>query len=291
MRILVTGAAGMLGRAVEKALKGRHDAACVDLGDGDLRRGADVARLFDRHRPEWILHCAAYTDVDRAESDRDEAREVNAGATANLAAACDAAVCGLTAVSTDYVFPGDAGAGYGEDDPRDPVNFYGRTKAEAEEAVEAMSAPGQIVRTSWLFGPGPKNFVRTIRSLLNERESLSVVDDQRGCPTYAPDLAEVLVFLAENGTAGRYHATNGGACTWFELARETARLCGHDPARIRPCASDAYPTPARRPASSVLLSSRLEEQGCPPRPTWQDAVARYASWLAIHEPVAAPEER
>ena len=281
----------MLGRAAASALQGHHDAACVDLAEGDLTRRADVDRLFARHRPEWVLHCAAYTDVDGAETSRDLAHAVNAGATENLAAACDAAGCGLTALSTDYVFAGDALDGYFEDDPRHPLNAYGASKAAGEQAVEAMTAPWQIVRTSWLFGAGPRNFVRTIRRLLAERETLTVVDDQRGCPTYATDLAAVLMFLAENGRPGRYHATNEGVCTWFEFAGEVARLCGHDPGRIRPCGSDAYPTPARRPACSVLRSTRLEELGCPARPHWRDAAARYMAWLAVHEPDPSRESR
>ncbi len=291
MRILVTGAKGMLGRAVATTLQGHHDAVCVDLAEGDLRRADDVARLFDRHRPEWVLHCAAYTDVDGAESARDLAHAVNADATANLAGACDEAGCGLTSVSTDYVFPGDAPDGYHEDDPRRPVNAYGQSKAAGEVAVEAMTAPWQIVRTSWLFGPGPKNFVRTIRRLLAEREILNVVDDQRGSPTYAPDLAAVLAFLAEDGSSGRFHATNAGVCSWYDFAREVARLSGHDPERVQPCRSDAFPTPAKRPACSVLMSSRLEDLGCPPRPHWQDAAARYVAWLDIHEPDPSREER
>ncbi len=295
MKILVTGAAGMLGRSVMEEL-GARDAAGVDLPDGDLSRAADVERLFAAHRPDQVIHCAAFTDVDGAETLRDEARAANATATARLAEACDRHGCGLTAVSTDYVFAGDAVEGYREDDPRDPLNFYGQTKAEGEEAVEAMTAPWRIVRTSWLFGHGPRNFVRTIRRLLTERETLTVVNDQRGRPTYAPDLARVLVHLIDGDAVGRFHATNAGTCTWYDLACETARRCGADPARIGPCGTDAYPTPAKRPACSVLLSSRLEEAGCPDRPDWRDAVDRYVAWLDEHEPVdgagrRAPEDR
>ncbi len=279
MRVLVTGSAGMLGGAVVEALAGTHEVRGVDLPDGDLTVPGDVADLFARHRPEWTIHTAAYTDVDGAESDRARAEAVNGTATAALAAACDAAGAGLTYVSTDYVFAGETDAGYTEDNARDPVNAYGATKAAGEAAVEAMSGPRQIVRTSWLFGPGPRNFVLTIRRLLAQRPTLSVVDDQRGCPTYAPDLARVLIFLLEACPGGVFHATNAGACTWYDFAREIARLSGADPERIEPCGSDAYPTPARRPRCSVLLSRNLEAQGCPPRPPWQDALARYIAWL------------
>jgi len=135
------------------------------------------------------------------------------------------------------------------------------------------------VRTSWLFGDGRVNFVKTIRRLLGERETLTVVDDQSGCPTYAEDLARVLGFLVTSGRRGIFHGTNAGACTWFEFAREIARRSGQDPERIGPCASDAFPRPARRPACSILRSRRLEEAGCPPRPPWQDALGRYLELL------------
>jgi len=279
VRILVTGSAGMLGRAVVAALADDHEVTGVDLPDGDLTVAGDVAALFERYRPEWTVHTAAYTDVDGAESDRHRAAAVNGEATAAVAEACDAAGAGLTYISTDYVFAGEAADGYDEDDARDPVNAYGATKAAGEAATESMSGPWQIVRTSWLFGPGPRNFVLTVRRLLAERDTLKVVDDQTGCPTFAPDLARVLAYLMRARPAGVFHATNAGACTWYAFAREIARLSGDDPRRARPCGSGAYPTPARRPRCSILKSRNLEACGCPARPTWQDALARYIAWL------------
>ena len=146
--------------------------------------------------------------------------------------------------------------------------------------MEAATVPWQIVRTSWLFGDGKVNFPKTIRRLLGERETLTVVDDQRGNPTYAVDLARVLGYLVTRRARGIFHGTNAGVCTWFEFAREVARLCDADPERITPCDSSAYPTVAKRPAFSVLASRRLEAAGCAPRPTWQDALARYLDLLA-----------
>jgi dTDP-4-dehydrorhamnose reductase len=142
-----------------------------------------------------------------------------------------------------------------------------------------MTGQWQIVRTSWLFGPGPRNFVLTIRRLLAERHELRVVEDQVGCPTYAPDLANILLFLVETRSPGFYHATNRGSCSWFAFAREIARQSGADPQRIRPCSTVEFPTPAKRPACSILRSRRLEALGYGPRPTWQDALARYLQWL------------
>ncbi len=291
MRVLVTGAAGMLGRAVVAAAAPRHAVAGVDLADGDLADPAVIARLLDRHAPDWVVHCAAYTDVDGAEADLDRALAANAVATGHLARACAAAGRGLTLVSTDYVFAGTNAAGYDEEAPRAPLGHYGATKALAEEAVEAAGGRWQIARTSWLFGPGPKNFVLAIRRALAEPAPLRVVADQRGCPSYAPDLAAVLVFLLENGTPGPYHATNRGACTWHEFAREIARREGHDPERVLPCATSDWPTPARRPACSVLRSRRLEALGCPPRPPWTDALDRYLAWLAAGDPGAPAQGR
>jgi dTDP-4-dehydrorhamnose reductase len=280
MRILVTGADGQLGRACRDAfLAAGHDTTGIDLPDGDLAASGTAGALLAAHRPGRVIHCAAYTAVDRAESERDAALAGNATATANLARACEAAGVALTAVSTDYVLAGTDPHGYTEDAPRAPINWYGETKARAEAAVATLTVPWQVVRTSWLFGHGPQNFVRTIRRLLGERERLRVVDDQRGCPTYAPDLAELLVALAGCDATGIFHGTNSGDCTWYEFAREIARLGGEDPDRIQPCSSEEFPTPARRPACSILRDERTAALGLPPRPPWRDALARYVTWL------------
>lgn len=281
MRILVTGAEGMLGHAVASRLAGAHEVRGVDLADGDLADAGVVRRIVADAAPDWIVHCAAWTDVEGAETRRDEAMRANADATAHLAALCAGRGAGLTYISTDYVFDGRGErGGYDEDDPRAPLNHYGLTKARGEEAVQAMTAPWQIVRTSWLFGDGRVNFVKTIARLLGERETLQVVDDQVGCPTYAGDLAAVLEFLVSSGRRGIFHGTNAGACSWHAFACEIARRTGHDPARVLPCASAAFPRPAPRPACSVLRSRRLEEAGCPARPGWPDALGRYLDLLA-----------
>jgi dTDP-4-dehydrorhamnose reductase len=278
LNVLVTGAAGMLGRAVMDRFKGA--AVGVDLADGDLADPVAVNRIFSEHTPSWVVHCAAFTDVDGAERARETAHAANATATANVAYACQLSQAGLTYVSTDYVFAGTAEAGYLEADAPAPVNHYGATKAAGEAVVETLTTPWQIVRTSWLFGDAPRNFVLTIRRLLAERETLRVVDDQRGSPTYADDLAAVLHCLVGSGARGIFHVTNAGVCTWFEFARAIARGLGADPARVEPCASDAFPTPAPRPACSVLIDTRLTGVGCAPAPPWPDALVRYLGRLA-----------
>ncbi len=285
MKVLVTGCDGMLGRAVMARLDAGHELVGIDLPDGDLTDPQVVDDLIDRHGPQWVLHCAAWTNVDGAETAQAEAMAANGEATGHLAAACARTGVGLTLISTDYVFNGVAGAGYSEDGDREPVNHYGLTKARAEEYVEQLTTPWQIVRTSWLFGDGKVNFIKTMRRLLGERETLRVVNDQSGCPTYVDDLADVLAFLVAGSHQGVFHATNQGATTWFDLAREVASCLGTDPNRIHACPSDEYPTPAVRPANSVLMSAHLEAVGCPARPTWQDAVARYVARLENNDVV------
>lgn len=287
MKILVTGCEGMLGRAVMGRLADRHDMFGVDLTDGDLTGDGVAEGIVTRVRPDWIIHCAAWTDVDGAETARDAAMAVNATATEMVGQAAARLGAGLTFISTDYVFNGREGNGYLEDSPREPVNYYGLTKARAEEIVEQLATPWQIVRTSWLFGDGKVNFIKTIRRLLAERDTLRVVSDQCGCPTYTGDLAAVLEFLVAGRHEGIFHGTNQGTTSWHGLAREVARCVGTAPERIVACPSSEYPTPATRPANSVLLSRRLEAAGCPARPRWQAAVAQYVNRLAAGD-VAFP---
>jgi dTDP-4-dehydrorhamnose reductase len=278
MKILVTGSEGMLGRAVMLRLAGQHAMTGVDLADGDLTDPRAVKDIVAGAAADWVVHCAAWTDVDGAESSPDQAMAANAGATENLARECGLIGAGLCLISTDYVFDGK-GDGFNEQDQRCPVNHYGLTKARAEEIVEAMRGPWQILRTSWLFGDGRVNFVKTIRGLLETRDKLRVVEDQHGCPTYADDLADIIGFLVSGQFHGIFHGTNADSGTWFELAREIAAGCGTDPDRIEPCPSSEYPTAAVRPSCSILHSSSLEEAGCPARPAWRDAVLRYLRFL------------
>ena len=236
MKILVTGCEGMLGQAVMTRLASAHDLIGVDLADADLTQADQVQALLQRVDPEWVIHCAAWTDVDGAETAREACMAVNGLATELMVENCDRQQAGLTYLSTDYVFNGRGGAmGYAEDQKRDPINYYGLTKARGEEAVEAMNGPWQIVRTSWLFGDGATNFPKTIRRLLGQKPQLKVVADQRGCPTYAEDLADILGFLVSSDSRGIFHGTNSGQCTWFELAREIAGLIMVDTQRIAAC--------------------------------------------------------
>ncbi|MFF8290243.1 dTDP-4-dehydrorhamnose reductase [Streptomyces sp. NPDC016309] len=271
MTWVVTGAGGMLARDV---------LAC--LGDGATgltRRDLDVT---DRDavlaalrglRPSVVVNCAAWTAVDDAETREADALAVNGTAVRHLAEACAAVGSALVHVSTDYVFDGRARVPYAESAVPGPRTAYGRTKLAGERAVlEVLPERGYVVRTAWLYGAGGGGFVRAMIRAEAHRDGVDVVDDQRGQPTWSADVAHRLVRLV-GAPPGIYHATNGGDGTWYDLARETFRLLGADPARVRPVTSAAHPRPAPRPAYSVLGHDRWREAGLPaPRP-WRDALA------------------
>lgn len=279
-RWLVVGAAGMLGRD----LVGRFDDAGADvLGLDrqalDVTDAAAVRATLAGCRPDVVVNCAAWTAVDDAESREAEALRVNGEAAAHLAMASAESGAIMLQVSTDYVFAGDAETPYAEDDRPDPRTAYGRTKLAGERAVrDALPYHGYVVRTAWLYGAGGANFVRTMIRLERSKDTLDVVDDQRGQPTWTSDLAGQLIALGRAAVAGRapagiYHGTSSGDGTWFDLARETFRLLGADPARVRPTTSDAYVRPAPRPAYSVLGHGRWRDAGIAPIRDWRDSLA------------------
>ena len=272
--LLVIGSLGQLGRATVAAAERRglrvtgHDLDTVDITDPAAVDGC-VAEVC----PDWVCNCAAFTDVDGAETREDEAMAVNGAAVGHLAAACNRHGAGLLHVSTDYVFPGTGDRPYREDDPVAPLGVYGRSKLVGE--LRAVTADRfMVVRTSWLFGHGGRNFVEAIRDQIEAgRDRLRVVADQEGCPTYASDLAEALLDLTAIGATGVVHAANDGATTWHGFAVEIARQLGAEVA-IEPAATGDLPRPAPRPTYSVLDTSRLTGlRG--PLPPWQDALTRY----------------
>ncbi len=267
---LVVGAAGMLGRAMLAACRasGRH-ATGADLGDIDITDAASVQRTISPEC-EIVINCAAYTDVDRAESEEELAHAVNALGPSNLARRCAEIGATLVHISTDYVFDGRASAPYRTTAQRQPIGAYGRTKAAGEEAIESSDCGALIVRTSWLYAPWGKNFVRTIARLCAEKDELRVVNDQRGRPTSAEGLAGTILGLLDANCRGVRHATDGGECTWFELATLIARESGGG-CRVLPCTTEEFPRPAPRPRYSVLDLSETEAVVGPMR-FWQDAV-------------------
>ncbi|MDN3022930.1 dTDP-4-dehydrorhamnose reductase [Streptomyces sp. S.PB5] len=286
---LVTGAGGMLGQDVQARLAAAGekftalDRTALDLTDADA-----VQRALELHRPAVVVNCAAWTAVDDAETREAEALAINGDAPAHLAAACARTGAVLLHVSTDYVFAGDATTPYAEDASTAPRSAYGRTKLAGEQAVLGIER-GYVVRTAWLYGTGGPNFVRTMIKLAGIKDTLDVVDDQRGQPTWSADLAGLLVELGRGalvGTApaGIYHGTSSGETTWYGFTREIFRLLGTDPDRVRPTTSEAFVRPAPRPAYSVLGHERFAAAGIEPLRDWRVALTEaFPEILRVHE--------
>ncbi|WDV56373.1 dTDP-4-dehydrorhamnose reductase [Streptomyces coeruleorubidus] len=278
MRWLVTGAGGMLGHDVAEELTRRgEDVVGLDRAALDITRPAAVDTAVREHRPDLVVNCAAYTAVDDAESDEARALEINGDGPRLLARACAAHDARLIHVSTDYVFSGEAReTPYPEDHPTGPRTAYGRTKLAGERAVlEELPGASAIVRAAWLYGVHGTNFVRTMIGLEARRDTLDVVDDQRGQPTWSADVAERIADLGVRlgpDAHGVFHATNSGEATWYELAREVFSLIGADPDRVRPTSSAAFPRPAPRPAYSALAHRRWQEIGLPLPRDWRSAL-------------------
>lgn len=274
MRLLVTGAAGMLGRDVVAAASDHEVVARaraeLDITDGDAVRAAIAAAA-----PDAIINCAAWTDVDGAETHEAEATAVNGTGAGHLAAAAGDAL--LVHVSSDYVFDGLAREPYREDAQPDPQGAYGRSKLAGEHAVTQAGGRAAIVRASWLFGPHGRNFVDTMRRLGAERDELSVVDDQVGCPTYTGHLAAALIEIAERGLTGVLHVAGAGHCSWFDLARATFEETGIA-IRVRPQSTADAGRPAPRPAFSALQSTRSDAPVLPP---WREGLRAHLARVEV----------
>ncbi|WP_443060210.1 dTDP-4-dehydrorhamnose reductase [Streptomyces sp. NBC_00444] len=277
---LVTGAGGMLAQGVLGRLaEAGEQVVALDRAALDLTDRIAVQQALELHRPALVVNCAAWTAVDDAETREAEALAINGDGPAHLAAACASTGTVLLHVSTDYVFAGDAEEPYAEDAPTAPRSAYGRTKLAGEQAVlKTLPEHGYVVRTAWLYGTGGPNFVRTMIRLAGERETLDVVNDQRGQPTWSADLAGLLLALgcgalAGTAPAGVYHGTSSGETTWYGFTREIFRLLGTDPDRVRPTTSEAFVRPAPRPAYSVLGHDRFRAAGIEPPRDWRAALA------------------
>jgi dTDP-4-dehydrorhamnose reductase len=270
-RWLVVGSSGMLGQDVVAALRGR-DVTGVARPEVDVVDLVSVTDAVAGH--DVVVNCTAWTAVDDAETHEAEAFAVNGVGPANLARACAATGAWLVHVSTDYVFAGDATTPYAEDAAIAPRSAYGRTKAAGEWAVRAeLPDRSLIVRTAWLYGAQGQNFVKTMRALEGQRETLDVVDDQLGQPTWSGDLAARLVLAIDHGVpAGTYHGTASGQTTWMGLARKVFELVGADPERVHPTTTDRFPRPAPRPAYSVLGHDAWTRAGLAPMRAWDDAL-------------------
>lgn len=279
MRILITGAGGMLGYALAPALAPAHQVTGLDIADCDIRDRDAVRKTFRAHRPELVMHLAAYTDVDGCELDARRADECNGEGARNVAQACKELGATMLYMSTDYVFDGNQDQAYNEDAPPNPINAYGRSKLQGERHVQALLDRYFIVRTSWLFGPQGRNFVATILGVAKQGRELRVVNDQRGSPTYTRHLASKLSQLAGTKQYGVYHITGSGSCSWFEFARAIVDLGGFRDVPVAPISSDQCGRPARRPANSVLENRRISSEGLGLLPHWMEGLGSYIEEL------------
>lgn len=265
----------MLGQDLTAQLARRHQLVPLNRRDGDITDSNLTAKTVERSKADVVIHAAAFTAVDECERQPARAFQVNAEGTRNVAQACRRAGLPVLYLSTDYVFDGEKAAPYVEDDAPNPVNVYGRSKLEGERNVRELLERFWIVRTSWLFGPLGKNFVRAILERAREGEPLRVVNDQFGAPTYTEDLAEKLEQILERGKPGIYHVTNAGYCSWFDFAQEVLRQAGLSQVKISPIPTCASDRPARRPRNSCLANTRLEAEGLGALRPWQQALERY----------------
>lgn len=279
-RWIVTGAGGQLGSCLAAQLResSSDEVVAFDRCALDITDASALRRVVREIAPDVVAHAAAMTHVDRCEADPAAAAAANAVAPGVLAETCREIGARLVHVSTDYVFDGTGTVPYREEDPVGPRSAYGRTKLEGEERVRAALPEALIVRTAWVFGPG-RNFVRTIleaaaRQRRGEGAELRVVDDQRGSPTYADDLAEAILALVEAGEIGTYHVANAGVATWWDLARAAIDAWGHPEVRIARVRTQEFPRPAPRPSWSVLDLGRAERAGVSMRP-WREALQAY----------------
>lgn len=277
MRILITGATGMLGSDIMRAgERSGLDVVALSHAQSDVTDPDALRRAFAAERPDAVFNCAAYTDVDAAESDPDAAMAVNAAGAGNVSSA--AAQVGAIVVypSTDYVFDGEQDEPYVESDPPAPRSVYGRTKLAGEIATAAANPRHHIVRTSWLFGVEGRNFVETMLGLSRERDQVNVVGDQIGCPTFSGHLAGALLELIATAGFGTSHIAGAGSCSWAEFAAEIFRQAGAG-GEVRPCTTAEFPRPAPRPRHAVLVSERAD---VPTLPAWRAALSDYLAQRA-----------
>ena len=275
MKILVTGATGQLGWDVVKELKKRN-IECRGVGSKDLNI-TDKEAVFAyirAYQPDAVIHCAAYTAVDKAEDEPEQCRDVNVNGTAYIAEACREIDAKMIYISTDYVFGDDGDRPHEVNDPVHPLNVYGQTKWEGEEAVRRILRKYFIVRISWVFGEHGNNFVKTMLRLGQTHKEISVVADQFGAPTYTADLAPLLCDMVQTDKYGTYHACNSGCCSWAELAEEIFRQA-HMDVKVKHITTGEYPTKARRPKNSRLSMKSLAKAGFDKQSIWQAAIDRF----------------
>ncbi|MBQ7925062.1 MAG: dTDP-4-dehydrorhamnose reductase [Lachnospiraceae bacterium] len=282
MKVLVTGVKGQLGYDVVRELEARGiEAVGVDIEEMDITDAVSVETVIGGAAPDAVIHCAAYTAVDAAEDNGEACTKVNVDGTRNIAQVCKQLDIKMLYISTDYVFDGTGERPWEPEDERNPQSVYGRTKYEGEVAVQEILDKYFIVRIAWVFGINGKNFVRTMLKLAETRDSLTVVNDQFGSPTYTYDLSKLLVDMIQTEKYGMYHATNEGICSWYEFACAIFKEAGIA-MEVRPVSSEEYGAKAKRPANSRMSKDKLTEMGFDRLPTWQDALSRYIKELSTN---------
>ena len=275
--VWVCGAKGQLGRSLQLIAQGSsHRYYFTDVDEVDICSRSAIEEFAERNHIDVIINCAAYTAVDAAEVDEKTAFAVNSTAVGHLAYVAEKTGAFLIHISTDYVFDGKGVKPYSEDDMPCPVSVYGNSKLMGEKAIEDSGCKYIIIRTAWLYSEYGKNFVKTMLRLTSEKETIKVVNDQRGCPTYAGDLARVIYDIVEeskyNSREGIYHYVGGGDCSWYEFTQEIARIAGNDKCEIMPCTTGEYPTVAHRPQYSVLSTEKIEKAFGIEVPYWKESL-------------------
>jgi dTDP-4-dehydrorhamnose reductase len=284
-KLALVGANGMLAQMVKKLAPAEYTITCLDLPDFDITDRNNVLSALKSIKPDVIVNCAAYTNVDGCETNEDLAFKVNGDGPGYLAQAALELGSTLVHISTDYVFPGDQMEPYMEGDPTGPISAYGRSKLAGERAIISSGLKNYfILRTSWLYGPGGNNFVETILRLAREREELRIVADQQGSPTYTEDLAKAIFSLLasakERPSYGLYHFSNNGSCTWYEFADRIVSLARSNNLPVKagslhPIRTEEYPLPAKRPAYTVFSKTKYEEVTGETAPFWLDSLINY----------------
>jgi dTDP-4-dehydrorhamnose reductase len=280
VRLLITGGLGLLGQEIARVFEGSAGIRSTDREEWDVTDPAACRREIDGFRPDVVIHCAAYTAVDRAESEPAIASLLNVEGTRNVARACRERGALMVTFGTDYIFDGASGRPYREEDPANPLSVYGKTKWAAERALREEGGDHLLVRTQWLFGPAGKNFIRTILEKARRGETLRVASDQVGCPTFSRDLACAVRNLLGARARGTVHFSGEGETNWFDLARHVLERCGLPAALLSPARTRDLPYPAPRPAYGVLSKEKYRAvTGISPRP-WEEAVGEYLEMIA-----------
>ena len=272
MKVLVTGANGQLGYDVIKRLESEDiEYLGTDRESLDITNKEQVTRVISDYNPDVVIHCAAYTAVDKAEDEKELCYSVNVLGTKYVAEACKEINAKMVYISTDYVFDGEGDKPFEVTDKPNPINYYGKTKYEGELEVQKLLDKYFVVRISWVFGSNGNNFVKTMLRLGKEKNEISVVADQVGSPTYTYDLAKLLVEMVKTNKYGIYHATNEGYCSWYEFACEIFKQTGMD-VKVNPIKTEDYPTKAKRPKNSRMKKIYSEENLCFQIPHWKEAL-------------------